>query len=74
MDIPDAVLGKLISVTTLTIFTILAFWINSYPFIDEGELYWILIELLKHNIMGIQTNLRTSIWYMQTVDPSVKIL
>ncbi|CAG5006837.1 unnamed protein product [Parnassius apollo] len=34
MDISDAVLGKLILVTTVTIFVILVFWINTYPFID----------------------------------------
>ncbi|CAH2057979.1 unnamed protein product, partial [Iphiclides podalirius] len=34
MDIPDAVLGKLILVSTGTVFVILVFWINTYPFID----------------------------------------
>lgn len=43
MDIPDAVLGKLILVTTSTVCVLLAFWVNTYPFIDEeSPLYWVV--------------------------------
>lgn len=35
MDIPDAVLGKLILGSTTAVFTVLVFWVNTYPFIDE---------------------------------------
>ncbi|RVE42267.1 hypothetical protein evm_013075 [Chilo suppressalis] len=35
MDIPDAVLGKLILGSTVTVFTVLVVWINTYPFIDK---------------------------------------
>jgi hypothetical protein len=36
MDIPDATLGKLILVSTSALFTLIVFWVNTYPFIDEG--------------------------------------
>lgn len=35
MDIPDAILGKFILVTTITVYLVFVFWVNSYPFIDE---------------------------------------
>ncbi|CAH0715130.1 unnamed protein product, partial [Brenthis ino] len=35
MEIPDSAVGRFILVTTLTVYCILVFWINSYPFIDE---------------------------------------
>lgn len=37
MDIPDAVIGKLVLVTTSAVFVVLCLWVNSYPFIDDGE-------------------------------------
>lgn len=37
MDIPDAVIGKLVLVTTSAVFVVFCLWVNSYPFIDDGE-------------------------------------
>lgn len=37
MDIPDALIGRLLLVSTSAVFVLLSFWVNSYPFIDEGE-------------------------------------
>lgn len=43
MDVPDSVVGKFVLGTTVTIFLVLAFWINTYPFIDEDSSLYPLI-------------------------------
>lgn len=56
MDIPDAVLGKLLLGVTTCLFLVFIFLINTYPFIDEGETGFYLANisfarlLLAHNI------------------------
>lgn len=37
MDVPDAVVGKLLLGVTTSLFLVFIFLINTYPFIDEGE-------------------------------------
>ncbi|KAJ8708523.1 hypothetical protein PYW07_010648 [Mythimna separata] len=37
MDIPDAVIGRLLLVTTSALFVLFSFWVNSYPFIDDDS-------------------------------------
>lgn len=43
MDISDAALGKLILVSTSTVFVLIVFWINTYPFIDKDLAVYSLI-------------------------------
>lgn len=38
MDVPDAVVGKLLLGVTASLFLVFIFLINTYPFIDEGEI------------------------------------
>ncbi|PZC73347.1 hypothetical protein B5X24_HaOG209667 [Helicoverpa armigera] len=43
MDIPDALVGKLVLVTTSSVFAVFCLWVNSYPFIDEDS--WLSLWL-----------------------------
>ncbi|KAJ8708874.1 hypothetical protein PYW08_010256 [Mythimna loreyi] len=43
MDIPDALIGRLILVSTSVLFVLFSFWVNSYPFIDEDSQVYELI-------------------------------
>lgn len=38
MDIPDAVVGKVLLGVASSLFLVFIFYINTYPFIDEGEM------------------------------------
>lgn len=43
MDIPDAVVGKFILISTATLFILTTLWINTYPFLDEDSAVYELI-------------------------------
>lgn len=61
MDIPDAVIGKLVLVTTSAVFVVFCLWVNSYPFIDdESWLYglvpdpqWLLVACVAWGVLFV---------------------
>ncbi|KPJ03887.1 hypothetical protein RR46_01839 [Papilio xuthus] len=52
MDVPDAVLGKFTLLCTVTVFVVLVFWVNTYPFIDKDLSIYEYIPDPKWALLG----------------------